>query len=617
MSKRRKYLTEEEILQMLAASDSELSDLSDDEDIDKTYEPQVLEEDLSSEEHDGDDFTAIADISVQENRDRPSTSKSPEPIDQSLIHKPLAASTKVKKKKKSEVYQWNNIKFNPVPHPGPLDFTQIQTPDTVRTPLQYFRQYFQDEFFKDAADFTNQYSITKSGKSLKTDARELKVFVAANLIMGCVTFSRLRMYWQAEYKYPPVSNIISRDRFLALRNAFHVVDINNPPGNVNENKLWKIQPVIDAVRKVCLSLPRDNVTYSIDEQMIPFTGRCSLKQYVKNKPRPVGLKNFVLCTSSGLVMNFEIYQGKSTSLFHQELGLGPSVILRLVQTLPQESFVYFDRYFSTLPLFKKLSEMHIYGTGTIMGNHISGLRQTEGAHMDRGTCIEHVSEDKKLAIVEWKDSNKVIMASNCCGMEPVEKVKRWSKTKHEYIEVPCPTVVINYNRCMGGVDICDQQMECYRTWFKTKKWTWKVILHFLDLAVVNSWFQYRRDVTANKTPKKNQKDLLKFKLEVAEALLAAPSAHRSIVSDDEESDAHAVQAHAVKRSKYYHPPAKIPCEDKRYDGYNHFPHCDDISRPRKCRYENCKSESKTRCEKCDVYLCLSKTKTCFKDFHCT
>lgn len=112
--------------------------------------------------------------------------------------------------------------------------------------------------------------------------------------MGCVSFHRLRMYWQSEYKYSPVSNI-SRDRFLALRNVFHVVDINNQPKNLNENKLWRIQPVVDTFNKVCLSLPWDHITYSTDEHMIPFTGRCAVKQFVKNKPRPVGLKNFIFC----------------------------------------------------------------------------------------------------------------------------------------------------------------------------------------------------------------------------------------------------------------------------------------------------------------------------------
>ncbi|XP_047105925.1 piggyBac transposable element-derived protein 3-like [Schistocerca piceifrons] len=117
--------------------------------------------------------------------------------------------------------------------------------------------------------------------------------------MGCIKLPRLRLYWSTEYGYTPVSRIMSRDRFLALRNAFHVVDASSAPKN--NNKLWKVQPVLDAIRNVCLSLPQDHVTYSVDEQMIPLTGRCPLRHFVKNKPRPVGLKNSVLTTSACLV----------------------------------------------------------------------------------------------------------------------------------------------------------------------------------------------------------------------------------------------------------------------------------------------------------------------------
>lgn len=59
------------------------------------------------------------------------------------------------------------------------------------------------------------------------------------------------------------------------------------------DRLWKVRPVLERVRSACLKLRRE-CEVSIDEQMIPFSGTTSLKQYVPNKPNPVGLKSFVL-----------------------------------------------------------------------------------------------------------------------------------------------------------------------------------------------------------------------------------------------------------------------------------------------------------------------------------
>lgn len=72
---------------------------------------------------------------------------------------------------------------------------------------------------------------------------------------------------------------------------------------------------------------------------------------------------------------------------------------------------------------------------------------------------------------------------------------------------------------MGSVDICDQ-MECYRTFFKTLKWTLKEILALFELSVVNSWMEYRRDCKHNKYKGKYVMDFLTFRLNLAEYLLS-------------------------------------------------------------------------------------------------
>lgn len=120
------------------------------------------------------------------------------------------------------------------------------------------------------------------------------------------------------------------------------------------------------------------------------------------------------------------------------------------------------------------------------------------------------------------------MSSNCCGTEPIEKIKRWSKNKHQYIEAPCHLAFKKYNRCIGGVDIYDLQMEFYTIRFEAQKWSWKLRLHFIGLTVVNSLFHYKCDVAAKKIPKRNQTGLLLFKLQIAETPVVAAVVSRNI-----------------------------------------------------------------------------------------
>lgn len=294
-------------------------------------------------------------------------------------------------------------------------------------------------------------------------------------------------------------------------------------------------------------------------------------------------------------MDFEIYQGKSTPLAETSLGLGPNTVLRLVHTLPEKFSIFFDRHFTTIPLLDEVLKKGIDGTGTIMANRVRSVRFRSDSEMKQGDFDELTRNDEKVAIVKWKDSRTVLLASTCAGATNVEPVKRWCK-KEKYIDVPAPEVVRRYNASMGGVDTCDQLVEYYRVAVKTKKWTLKVSLHMVDLAIANCWLEYRDACRKDAVLRRNTMSLLDFRLAVAEALCASPKRKRL------ESNNENVQPnHSTERSPGA---AKMPGVDKRLDSYDHWPSVDSLSSARCCRLPGCTSRTRTRCEKCNVYLCL-------------
>ena len=122
------------------------------------------------------------------------------------------------------------------------------------------------------------------------------------------------MYWANKTNVLSIRKTMSRDRYFLLRKHLKVVDDNTISEEArNDDKLWRLRPYLERIRSGCLEIPRPS-DCCVDEQMIPFTGRASIRQYVKNKPNPTGLNNFVLASPDEYVLYFEIFQGKTLSL---------------------------------------------------------------------------------------------------------------------------------------------------------------------------------------------------------------------------------------------------------------------------------------------------------------
>ena len=74
------------------------------------------------------------------------------------------------------------------------------------------------------------------------------------------------MYWSKEFRVDCVADTMSIKRYESMRRYLHA-NYNTKKGD-NSTKLFKVEPVVNAVRNNCLKIEQE-CHQSIDEQMIP------------------------------------------------------------------------------------------------------------------------------------------------------------------------------------------------------------------------------------------------------------------------------------------------------------------------------------------------------------
>lgn len=174
---------------------------------------------------------------------------------------------------------------------------------------------------------------------------------------------------------------------------------------------------------------------------------------------------WVLSGVSGFSYNFEIAAGKQGYTEVQDepdLGASSNVVVRMSRIIASgvHHKIYYDNYFSSLPLVNYLSEKSIHSVATVRTNRLPNYKATSQKEMKRsgrGSILEHTVafQDNNVHCVQWYDNKIVSLISDYCGTEPVVKVKRFFRSGKERKEVDCPDIVKQYNRHMGGVDLQD------------------------------------------------------------------------------------------------------------------------------------------------------------------
>jgi len=129
------------------------------------------------------------------------------------------------------------------------------------------------------------------------------------------------------------------------------------------DKLNKVRPLKTHLQE-CLSKLNPEEMNSVDEQIIPYKGRSSIKQYSTRMSRESptnGVKTFTRAGMSGIMYQFEIYTGQGTCPDYG-IGFSGNIVMHLSINIPDNQCykVFTDNWFSSIKLASKLLDRGVY-----------------------------------------------------------------------------------------------------------------------------------------------------------------------------------------------------------------------------------------------------------------
>ena len=475
--------------------------------------------------------------------------------------------------------------------------------EACNRPIDFFLKFWDSNIENNILTQSNLYVNQKQRVVPVFTLPDLRGFVSLNIVMGYHTLPSYKLYWsnQPDLAVPLMPSTMSKTRFEHFLSNLHVnddADRNRPA----HDKLWKLRPLLDSLNNNFIKFYDIKREQSIDESMILFKGRSCLKQYCPMKPIKRGFKMWVRADSDGYMSRFEVYQGKGTGTGREGFGLGESVVLNLCEDiLGKGQKVFFDNYFTSLPILAHLRRNETWSCGTIRSNR-KGLPAglTDEKDLNRGDFDFRVSNDD-ITFFKWMDVKCVHVASNFHSTKSTV-VNRTQKDGTR-AEIQCPQAIFDYNVFMGGVDKADMLCGLYGVSRKSKKWWHRMFFGLIDRTLVNAFIVHSKLAS-------EKLSLLNFLRSVALSLVALSKPLR------------------MGRPLASPCPSPVPGKKRRKNawsvsdavrleqvGLHYIVYKEDRGRCEVCSSKGIQSRPHSKCHICDVFLCSNGNKNCFLDFH--
>ncbi|XP_050300027.1 piggyBac transposable element-derived protein 4-like [Anthonomus grandis grandis] len=180
-------------------------------------------------------------------------------------------------------------------------------------PCNIFLSVLSNIFLQYIVEQSNLYTI-QCNKVLDLTLDELKAYIGILVIMGFHSLRSMRLFWSCDqnFEVTRIKNVLTVKRFLKITRFLHLNNKTCMPKKREEDhdKLYKVKPFLEYVTKRFKLIFCPSRFLSVDESMIKFKGRSSLRQYMPMKPIKRGFKMWVIaCGVTGYCLGIYLYEG--------------------------------------------------------------------------------------------------------------------------------------------------------------------------------------------------------------------------------------------------------------------------------------------------------------------
>ncbi|XP_031583572.2 piggyBac transposable element-derived protein 4-like [Oreochromis aureus] len=358
--------------------------------------------------------------------------------------------------------------------PGPTHYATAR----ISSPVSAFDLLFAEDLMQLIRHFTNLQGKRSVKQWKDVGEEELRAYMGLLILAGLYRSQHeaTESLWDGVTGRVIFPATMSRKRFQQINLALRFDDHLSRPGCRRENKMG---PIKDLWSKWSSRLPtffNPGREICVDEQLVPFRGRCSFKQYMRLKPAKYGLKIWALCdVQTSYAWRLQIYTGKSASA-KREVSQGMQVVLDLTDGLKGHT-VTMDNFFTSFPLAEELRKRKMALVGTLRINKPELPPQLLNIqHREVMSSVFAFSRNAALVSYVPKKSRNVLLLSTK-HREP--QVENSGKKK--------PQIILDYNKCKGAVDHLDQVCGTYSCRRRTRRWPMCLLYHMIDVSCYNAF----------------------------------------------------------------------------------------------------------------------------------